>query len=403
MLLQSVAVMSLLVVWASFTPVSETVVHSVRIVPKRNATHLTDGALTPGSLTPSSSISGQVVEVLVSELADVRKGEVLFRLDPREFSIRREGEIEKCESLEREINSKSIESKLAQSTYEAQKAELLAQIESEKQDRAKLALERSIRIRKATFELNRIERDLARMKKLNQQRAVSKSELDSAKVDFLSAKEELAFAKLPLSESRVGELESRFEAASSSHKELVHQIDTEKLSLEGRLSSTRNQIEMLDLKIAQCVVVAPVAGSISTCNVRVGDWIAPGEVEITVSQRGFMAEALLPSRLIGNVKPGDRAMVSLDGIDLLINGSLVAQVSDISTELCQEEIVTGDGSSHFIDGYRVLMDLEKNKEFEKWSSIRIGMTGAVEIETGKRNLAIWMIEKAVGNDWFAPN
>ena len=398
MLVQSVVAMSLIVVWASLAPISETVVHSVKIVPKRHAMHLVDG-----SMTPSSSVSGQVIAVLVKELSSVRKGDVLARLDSGEFSIRREGEVEKIACLEREIESKALEEQLASATHEARKAELLAQINLEKQSHQKLVLERSIRIRKTALELKRLEKDLSRTKKLSNQRAISSAELDMVKADFLRAKEELELAKLPLSESRVAEIESRIEAASSGYKEVAHQIVSEKLSLSSSLAIARNQVAILDLKISQCEIFAPVSGNVSTCDIRVGDWIAPGEISLTISQRGFMAEGLLPSRLIGGVKRGDRATITLDGIDLLINGSLEASVTEISPELCQEEVVAGDGSSHIVDGYRVLMELERNGDFEKWNSVRIGMTGSVEIETGTKKLATYLVEKAFGDDWLPSN
>lgn len=394
MLLQVAVGLSVLLVWASITPISDSVAHITKIVPRNRLTNAKNG-----TLKLSVSYSGKVAAVPVREGQKVAQGDVLIRLDTEELRVRRKGELGKIDNLDLEVEAKVQQIELVTSTYRTQKAELTAQLIGERMRIKKLASERSIRIESANSDLKRTAKELSRFKKLIVQRAISQSELDAVEADYLHAEEVLSLASLPLEESRVPELLSRIEAVEAVHKESVHQTKTETLTLESRISIAQSEIELLELRIKQCNIVSPMDGHISTCSVSEGDWVSPGTIGVAVSQTGFIAEALLPSQLIGNVKAGDQARIMIDGIDWMVNGSIEATVTSISPELCQEEVVMGDGSRQVIDGYRVLMELERN-EFKKWNSIRIGMTGLVQIETGQRNLAIYLLEKAIGESLF---
>lgn len=383
-----------LLLWASVTPINDSVGHVAKIVPRNELTNAKNGAL-----NLSTSLSGKVIAVPVVERQKVNRGDVLVRLDTHELKIRREGERNKIQQLELEFKATARQVDLTTTTYEKQKAELTAQLQVERGRVKKLGQERSINIKSAKSELTRSAKELARFKKLIAQKAVSQSELDAAKADYLRAKESSAMANLPLEDSRVAELQARIESTESAHLEMLHTIETGKLSLESRISTSRSEIELLEHRIEQCDIVSPIDGHISTCSVSKGDWVSPGTLDIVVSQTGFIAETILPSQLIGEVKTGDEARILIDGIDWIINGSIRATVSSISPELCHDEVTMGDGSTMAVDGYRVLFELEPH-EFGKWNSIRIGMTGLVQIETGQKNLVVHLLEKAVGKSLF---
>lgn len=394
MLLNVAAGLSVLLVWASLTPISDSVGHLAKIVPKNGLTNAKNGAI-----SVSASFSGKVVAVPVAEGQEVNKGDVLIFLDTEEMRTRRESELRKIDNLELENKAKVEQVRLVTLTYRTRRAELAAKLDGEKSRVNKLASERLIKINSANSELKRSARELDRSKKLVAQRAISQSELDAAEADYLRAKETQSLAILPLEDSRISELSSSIEALESGHQETVHQIEMERLSLVGRISVARSEIALLELRIGQSEIVSPIDGHVSTCGISVGDWVSPGLLDVTVAQTGFIAESLLPSQLISNVKAGDEARIMVDGIDWMVNGSIDATVTSISPELCHDEIAMGDGSTLVVDGYRVLFELEPG-EYKKWNSIRIGMTGLVQIETGQKNLAVYLLEKAVGESIF---
>ena len=395
MLFRSVFGLVLLGGWASMTTIDESVTHVVKIVPR-----ISNEQRIEGTLNPSASTSGKVVEVLVKESQAVVKGEMLVRLDPSEFLIRRDQEIERAKNLQKEIDAKQRQSQLSVSTHESEEAELKEKLSNEQQLVSRLTSEREIKIKRSAVELDRIAQELKRASKLRKQRAIAASEVAELRAAYLKAKEDVELAKLPIQESTVVEIKSRLKSLKSSHRESLHRIESETIGLRKQLSTANSEIQLLEMKIDQCEIVAMVDGVVSACSVRVGDWVVPGELEITVSQPGFMAESFLPSSLIGNVKEGNRAFISFDGIDRLINGSLSATVATISSDLVQEEVAMGDGSSVLVDGYRVWIKINSDEDFGNWDNLRLGMTGSVEIQTGKKQLAVYLIEKAVGNGWL---
>ena len=307
----------------------------------------------------------------------------------------------KIKNLAQEIEAKSIEGELSKATYRNQRAELVAQLDSQKQLDATRTNEQNIKVARLKDELHRATRELNRAEKLVAQRAISKSEFDSIGAEYAEVRQNLALAKLPVEQSLVAEIGMRIETLDSEYQEAVHRIHTEALALQNRLATCRNQVEVFNLKIDQCSVVAPLSGVVSSCVVQPGDWISAGTVGVTVSRAGLMAEALLPSSQIGDVRPGANASIMLDGIEWMSHGLLKGRVMSISTDLCQKEVALGDGSRQIVDGYRVWVELSPDDRFSKWDSVRLGMTGAVEIETENKSLAVYLVEKAIGTNWLA--
>ncbi len=391
----SALAMVALCIWASVTKINVIVTQPVKIVGQSISDSQSISAA-----NANSTISGEVVEVVVSESQAVSAGQVLVRLNPAEHILRRSLELEKSESYRQELKSKQIELQLANARHEKEKTELKVQLANESHLLSRATEERELNIKHNSAALNQFVKELRRMEKLKQSRAVSQSEVESLRSEVRKAKADLDLAKLPLKESAIAEIESRIETLNSTHTERVHRIEAEATAIMHKLSSTKSEIDLLAMKIKQCEIKSICAGVVSTCLVQVGDWVKPGQLELRVSQREFKAEAFLPSESIGNVKAADRAVIFLDGISWLMYGSLSASVETISPEVVQQEVVMGDGSTIVVDGYRVWLNLESNEEFDRWASVRLGMTGSVEIQTGKKSLAVYLIEQAIGDGWL---
>lgn len=397
LLVHLVAASLLIGVWALATPINQTVSFRTRLVPKG------EFGGRDGAFQPSCASGGIVASVSVQEFQTVAKGETLLEFDSSELRVRRKGEAGKIENLEREIAAKEVQRKLAMSSFHAKETELLAQLDVELKRVKRSGSEREIQIGRAKAELARAAKELDRGKRLDLHLAISKSEYENLRSENQKAKKDLALAELPVEQSRVSEIKAQRDSLESSHRELLHKLDTETLVLRSKISVLRNEVELLDLKISQCKVIASRGGVVSECHVKAGDWVESGPIALTVSREGFMAEAFLPSRLIGEVRKGNSAVIVLDGIDWLVYGSIDAQVMKISADVQEEETVLGDGSSEVIDGYRVWLDLKPESGFKRWDSVRLGMTGTVEIKTGKEKLALHLLKRAFGESWIPRN
>lgn len=394
MMVHAVGAMAVLFLWASISPVIDVVVHRIKVIP---ASEL-DGD--SGAFFPSTAVGGTVAKIVVAESSWVEKGDLILCFDSEELQLRRQAETKKRDSLHKELEARERQILLANRSFDAKVSELTAQKKTESDNFAMLVAERKIKQQSAKVELQRAKNEFARGLRLQQSRAISESELETLRAAKESAKGEVALAGISLSKSKIDEIEKRIDSLKTSHAEELHVIEAEKLLLNSKLESVQGEISLLDLRIENCSIYAPRSGVLSQCQLRCGDWVPPGEIGIAISQKGYVAEATLPSELISGVRKGSQARITLDGIDWMIHGSLDATVTEVSPDIQKKELVMGDGSTETVDGYRVLLHFEPDSGFRKWDSVRLGMTGTVEIDVGEKKLATHLLEKAVGKDWL---
>ena len=397
MMQTTVAVVGILVGWSAITPINESVIHVAKIVPMHGAESSADD-----SITPNSVISGTVSNVFVIENQFVKKGEILVQLDASEFEIQLKIEQSRADSFRKEIVAKSDRDLLENEKSLTEERELQAQLSNEKREIERLRKEREIKIAKATDERDRLQREFVRFSKLRRQGAVSQSEVDVLETELKGAIREVESVSLPVRASKAFEIQSRIDANVVTRKEAAHVISTEIEALKSKLAVALHEIELWQVKIERCQIRANASGLVSRNNVRKGDYVTPGLLDIALAPDGLMAEAFMPSRLISDVKVGDTASIMFDGVDWLTNGSLPATVVEISPDLVREEVAQGDGSSVLTDGFRVYLELNEEAMQSKWNRIRLGMTGAVEIRTGQQQLATYLLENALGTDWLRP-
>jgi len=199
-----------------------------RAQPQRLAPELTlyGRVETPDLLRATASAAAWVIEVAVRDGDRVAAGDVLLRLDERDFA-----------------------SRIAQ--VEAQIAELQAQLASERNrhDTDRLALEQEQR-------LLTLARDaVARQERLKTQRVGAEQALDEA--------EQAAVQRALAVTSR--------EQSMADHPARVR-------ALEARLASNQARLDELELEFERATIRAPYDGIVSGVDVTVGDQVAKGAV-----------------------------------------------------------------------------------------------------------------------------
>jgi len=180
---------------------------------------------TPDLLRATASASAWVTEVRVQDGDPVKKGQVLLRLDARDF-----------------------EPRIAQ--VEAEIADLQAQIESEKNrfETDKLALEQERR-------LLALARDgVARQERLKSQKVGAEQALDEA--ERTEAQQQLAVSQR---EMNIADHPSRLRG------------------LQARLASAEARLSELQLEYERATVRAPYDGIVTSVNVTAGDQVTKGE------------------------------------------------------------------------------------------------------------------------------
>jgi membrane fusion protein (multidrug efflux system) len=313
----------------------------------------TDDAFVTAHISPvSARISGTILEVLVQDNQDVRAGDVLVRLDPRDRAVALaqaravvasgRGELENARVSVPLVDG-STASLVQQATAALAGAEHgvevaghdLDQRRSEVASRraAVAAAEAAVRAAESDFERARLDRD--RMAMLAQKALVAQQDVDHADATYRNAQALLDGARQKLIQAgsdarqleaavrsqestlaqarqRVGESRAALAQARSQREQVkVRSADVD--SAQGRLAQAEANREAAELNLAYTTIRAPGAGRVSRKSVEVGQVVQAGQLLMAVVDLDdvWVLANFKETELTG-VRPGQRATVTVD-------------------------------------------------------------------------------------------
>lgn len=303
-------------------------------------------------------------EVLVSSESGSSLAQILGEAEQRE----RAGVIRQTRSVERSITSARSELKASQDGLESQIAQIIVQMEIQKQliDAASI--------------------DLARAKEIALRGFLSKNDL---------ARREEALLTLQVGLSR---LRQESAAKRSSAAELTRVAEQREAELERQLADTQARIAQLDGKAAagavdrSFILRAPVNGRVSALAVRKGqpiDRASPG-LALVPLEATMQAELKIPSSAVGFVKAGQAVRIGIDAYPRRQFGSLRGTVTSIARSPLFE--LSADGTQ--VPYYPAIVELERSsvRAFGQEHGLVSGMTIEAKIGLGKRSLIEWLFE-----------
>lgn len=300
----------------------------------------TDDAQVDGHIAPvSSKIYSNVIEVLVDDNQQVKKGQVLVRLDPRDFQAKVDQAgaavavaVSQAEGanvgvpLARETTASSTSSAealvvAAQADYEK------AQADYDKASNADVALARSnVQTAQATYD--RAKADLTRMQPLVDKAEISHLQYDSyvaasrvaeselkasqdklagALQDAQTKKAAMAAAEARVAQGRAGVMESR-----ANEKE-VNVRTADAASAAANVNMARANMETAELNLGYTTIVAPMDGVVTRKSVEVGQIVQQGQgLLMIVPLNDVWVTANFKETQLGDVRPGQKAEVKVD-------------------------------------------------------------------------------------------
>ncbi|MBM4168942.1 MAG: HlyD family efflux transporter periplasmic adaptor subunit [Ignavibacteria bacterium] len=230
------------------------------------------GTLEANEVTVSSQVSGIIVSLRVTEGAAVGIGDTLVVIDATEWQH---------QLAQVEANLRAAEAQL-KLTLEGPRKEEIAQAQ-------------------ATFES--AQTDLARIEELHDAGTVAKKQLDDARTRFTLAEQNLVKLK---------------SGARSAEIDLAR----------ARRDQARAQVASLRKRVLDCVVTAPIAGSVVNTFVEAGEFIAPGGAVVRLADLTTMNLVVyLPETVIPRVKLGQKASIAIDAYEKRTFDGVVAFVS----------------------------------------------------------------------------
>ena len=331
-----------------------------------------DDAEVDGHITAiAPKINGNVVEVAVLDNQPVKQGQVLVRIDPRDYQARVDlarAELERAESQLRSAQvGVPLTTQTTESTTDASSAGVGdAQAELE---RARLGARQAAGADLAVAEANvhareadndKAQADLARMKPLVDKAEISQQQYDAyvaaAKVaasqlhadqqKLESARENAAIkqAALDAARARVEQAKAQLTFSQASRKQVdIRQADA--ATAAAAVSEARANLEAAGLQLSYATIVAPVDGVVTRKSVEVGQVVQPGQALMAVIPLNTTwVTANFKETQLAEVKPGDRAEIQVDMYGKSVTGHVdsIAGATGARMSLLPPENATGN-------------------------------------------------------------
>jgi membrane fusion protein (multidrug efflux system) len=332
----------------------------------------TDDAQVDGHIIPvSSKIYGNVVEVLVNDNQAVKQGQVLVRLDPRDYQAKvsqasaavgvaqsqargasvgvpltRETTLSGTSSAEEQV-------KAAQADYDEAKAEYDRAANSD------IAFARSgVDSAQATYD--RAQADLNRMRPLADKEEISRQQFDSyvaaarvAESDLKAGKDKLAAATqeaetkragMLASQARIGQARAGVSQAQAAQKQVDVRV-ADVASASANIEQARANLQAAELNLSYTTIFAPADGVVTKKSVEVGQVLQPGQgLLMLVPLNDVWVTANYKETQLREVRPGQKTEVNVDLTGKTYPGRVdsIASATGTKMSLLPPENATGN-------------------------------------------------------------
>jgi membrane fusion protein, multidrug efflux system len=241
----------------------------------------TDDAYTDGNtITMVPKISGYVVNLYVSDNTHVRKGDLLLRIDPRDYLTAEAQAQAQLALAQAQLNSARNALKVARVQYPAQLESAQAQ------QRAAAA---QLELARASYERqHQVDRRATTQESVDS----STNQQQGATASLESARAQLAIARL---------VPEQVQVAISAVAER-----------EASLQSAQAQLDQANLNLSYTQVRAPSDGFITLRSIQQGDFATAGQVMFLIVTPEVWVTANFKESQLGRMRPGDRAEIKVD-------------------------------------------------------------------------------------------
>jgi membrane fusion protein (multidrug efflux system) len=242
------------------------------------------------SVNISSKVAGRVARVVVTDNQEVKKGDVLVELDPRDFDA--------------QVNEQKAALNSAVAQLDAARAGLeqgLAHV---------LTLQATVESDQAAAEAARAQadlgaKDLKRSEDLYNQKVVSSQDLDNARASAKATQETLNsdLKKVVSDQAQVNEAKAQVGAITALVQSQQAKIDQSTASLD---TATLNQ--------SYSKVYAPEDGRVTRKSVAAGDYVQAGQSMFALVPDDVWIAANFKENQIGLMRPGQPVEIDVDAL-----------------------------------------------------------------------------------------
>jgi len=283
----------------------------------------TDDAQIDGHIySVTSRVGGTVIAVNFDENEQIKQGEVLAQLDPKDYQValqRAQAELADANANARAANTGvPITSTTSTSNVATARANLNA---------AQKAVDAAqARAREAQANHTRTAQDLKRFEQLVQKEEISRQQYDAA-----VAAEQAAKATLDAAQSQVASVQSQVAQAEAALKSALTapqqiQVQQARAGAANAAAQTREAaLAQAELNLSYTTIKSPVDGIASKRNVQVGQVIQAGQpITSAVDVNDIWVTANFKETQLKNMHAGQPAKIHVDAYDTDLQGHLVS-------------------------------------------------------------------------------
>jgi len=316
-----------------------------------NTYETTDDAQVDGHINAiSGRIAGNVIEVRAEDEQFVNAGDVLVRLDARDYEValaKAQADLGDAEAalessrIDIPITSTNTASQLktANSSRADATAFVLGAQRQLSATRARLESAQA-QVREAEANLKKANDDVARYKLLVDKNEIPRQQYETAVTTAAAAQ-----AALDARVAAVGEAEQNIVVAQSSVEQANQRITQADASIESastapkqvavsearaksaaaQVAQKKALVEQAKLNLTYCTIVAPVAGIVGKKTVELGQNISPGQqLMALVPLDDIWVIANFKETQLNRMQPGQRVRVAVDAYRREYTGKIVA-------------------------------------------------------------------------------
>ncbi|HYC44334.1 MAG TPA: HlyD family secretion protein [Burkholderiales bacterium] len=247
-------------------------------------------------VTISSRVSGWIAELPVIEGDEVKKDQVIARIDDRDSRLQRE-------VLEARL--KTVESQMG--VIRAQSGQVDLETAGRYQAEASRIAAAQAEVAAAEAHLKQAQQDRDRSANVHAKGYISDQEMERARTAVRQAEEARRKAL-----AEVAAAKSTLSAASGSRKQL-NVMQQQLAVLASQAAEIRTEIQRHDVDLADRAIKAPADGRIVMTFARKGEHVAAGQrIAMFHDPKQVWVEANVRETAIGQLKPGMPAEVKVD-------------------------------------------------------------------------------------------
>jgi membrane fusion protein, multidrug efflux system len=318
----------------------------------------------------SSRVGGTVAAVYIDDNQVVKEGDLLARLDPRDYQAKVDQSKAQVALAQRQVEQLQASVRQTSTSALAQEVQASGEIGSYKARldaaRANIAQSRAaaeqagMQVASMQARQHQASLDWERYKRLDKNGAVSHRELEQAKTTYDDANAQLEGAKDALKGAQLKVVQSQAEVAQAlaglrgsygqakAADAAYQQTDVVDKQREAALASMEQAQAKLKqdlLQLSYCEIRAPISGCIGKKNLEVGQHVEEGQSLLSIFAEHPWITANFKETQVGRIRPGLPVDVQIDTFPgVMFKGSIdsIAPASGAKYALLPPENATGN-------------------------------------------------------------